>query len=333
VSQPPLALTIGDPAGIGPEIALKSWQALRETGPVFALIGGAEAFPAGAPLLPIAALADAPQAFSQGLPVLGLDGLAPAPVRPGAPDPGLAPLILRSIETAVALCRAGEARGLVTLPIAKAPLYAAGFPHPGHTEFLGALTADMPFAGVRGPAMMLATEGLRVVLATVHLPLADVAGALSVERIVRIGRITHEALRRDFALAAPRIAIAGLNPHAGEAGALGREEIDVVAPAIAALRALGVDATGPYPADTMFHADARAGYDAALCLYHDQALIPLKTLDFWGGVNITLGLPVVRTSPDHGVGYDIVGKGVARADSLIAALRMADAIATARGRA
>lgn len=333
MSLPPLALTIGDPAGIGPEIALKAWAALRDTGPAFAVIGGAHAFPAEARLSVISRIEEAPAAFPAGLPVLAAPEIVPVPVRIGAPDPAQTALILHSIETAVALCRRRLARGMVTLPIAKAPLYEAGFRHPGHTEYLGALTADMAYEGVRGPAMMLATEGLRVVLATVHLPLSAVPAALSVERIVRIGQITHEALIRDFAIDGPRIAVAGLNPHAGESGALGREEIEIVAPAVAALQAMGVAASGPYPADTMFHPEARARFDAALCLYHDQALIPLKTLDFWGGVNVTLGLPVVRASPDHGVGYDIAGKGLARADSLIAALKMADAIAAARARA
>jgi 4-hydroxythreonine-4-phosphate dehydrogenase len=331
VSPAPLALTIGDPAGIGPEIALKAWQALRTSGPAFALIGGRAAFEADAPLITIADVREAPAAFAKGLPVLtSLE--SPAAIRPGAPDPAHASLIIGSIEQAVGLCRSGAASGLVTLPIAKAPLYAAGFPHPGHTEFLGALTADWPVEGPRGPAMMLATEGLRVVLVTIHTPLKTVADALSIARIVQAGRVTATALRRDFAIPAPRLAVAGLNPHAGESGTIGREEIEIVAPAVAALRADGIDAQGPYPADTMFHPEARARYDAALCLYHDQALIPLKTIDFWGGVNVTLGLPLVRTSPDHGTGFDIAGKGLARADSLINALRLAADIAGNRAR-
>jgi 4-hydroxythreonine-4-phosphate dehydrogenase len=214
----------------------------------------------------------------------------------------------------------------VTNPINKDALYRAGFKHPGHTEYLAEL------AGSRAPAvMMLAGRDLRVVPVTIHLALRDAIAALSTAGIVHAGRLTDAALRREFGIARPVIAIAGLNPHAGEAGGLGREDIDIVAPAIAELRAAGVDARGPLAADTMFHAAARRGYDAALCMYHDQALIPIKTLDFDGAVNVTLGLPFIRTSPDHGTAFDIAGKGVARPDSLIAALRLAAAMAARRG--
>jgi 4-hydroxythreonine-4-phosphate dehydrogenase len=230
----------------------------------------------------------------------------------------------------VELALAGEIGGVVTAPIAKAPLYAAGFKFPGHTEFLGELTAAAPYAGARGPIMMLTARDLRVTLVTVHAPLARVPGLLSTPAIVHAGRVTAEALRRDFGVAAPRIAVAGLNPHAGESGNIGREEVDIVAPAVQALRASGIDASGPYPADSMFPEEMRVRYDAALCLYHDQALIPVKMLDFWGGVNVTLGLPIVRTSPDHGTAFDIAGRGLARPDSLIAAIRLADQIARAR---
>ncbi|MDP3369630.1 MAG: 4-hydroxythreonine-4-phosphate dehydrogenase PdxA, partial [Brevundimonas sp.] len=197
-------------------------------------------------------------------------------------------------------------------------------------EFIAELTADTPFAGVRGPVMMLTARDLRACLVTIHTPLAEVPGLVTAERVRRTARVVHEAMKRDFGIAAPRLALAALNPHAGESGLIGREEIEVLAPAVAALRAEGIDISDPRPADTLFHDEARATYDAVLCLYHDQALIPVKTLDFWGGVNATLGLPVVRTSPDHGTGFDIAGKGVARADSLIAAVRLAGEMAGMR---
>ncbi|HUN51162.1 MAG TPA: 4-hydroxythreonine-4-phosphate dehydrogenase PdxA, partial [Candidatus Sulfotelmatobacter sp.] len=206
-------------------------------------------------------------------------------------------------------------------PIHKGALYAAGFRHPGHTEYLAALT------GGATPVMLLAGRGLRVVPVTVHLPLREAVARLDTATIVAQAAITAEALRRDFAIAAPRLAVAGLNPHAGEGGSLGGEDQAIVAPAVAELRRRGIDARGPLSADTMFHARARAGYDAAICMYHDQALIPLKTIDFDGGVNVTLGLPIVRTSPDHGTAFDIAGTGTARPDSLIAALRLAAEIA------
>jgi 4-hydroxythreonine-4-phosphate dehydrogenase len=222
----------------------------------------------------------------------------------------------------------GRAAALVTNPIHKDSLYRAGFRYPGHTEYLAAL------AGVTAaPVMMLVCPGLRVVPVTIHLALRQAIQDLSTAAIVHAGRITEAALRRDFGVAAPTLAIAGLNPHAGEAGGLGREEIEIIEPAIAELRAAGVDVRGPLAADTMFHAEARANYDAALCMYHDQALIPIKTIDFHGGVNTTLGLPFVRTSPDHGTAFAIAGRGVARAESLIAALRLAAEMAAKRASA
>jgi 4-hydroxythreonine-4-phosphate dehydrogenase len=253
-----------------------------------------------------------------------------APVVAGQPSAAAAPLVVQWSETAVGLALSGDVAGVVTAPIAKAPLYAAGFKFPGHTEFLGDLTASARYDGARGPIMMLTAQDLRVTLVTVHSPLAKVPGLISVEAIVNAGLVTAQALRRDFGVAAPRVAVAGLNPHAGESGGIGREEIEVVEPAVRALRDLGVDAKGPYPADSLFPAEMRARYDAAVCLYHDQALIPVKMLDFWGGVNVTLGLPIVRTSPDHGTAFDIAGRGLARADSLMAAIRLADAIARRR---
>ena len=325
----PLALTLGDPAGVGPEIVVKTWRALKDEGPAFVVIGDRDLLAAqGAPTVEAATPADAARAFAEALPVLHRP-LA-APVQAGVPSPAHAAAIVGWIETAVALALDGRASGVVTAPIAKAPLYAAGFKFPGHTEFLADLTADAPMAGTRGPVMMLASGDLRTVLVTIHEPYARAPGLLSVERIVHVARVTAEALSRDFGVIAPRLAVAGLNPHAGEGGSIGREEVDVIAPAVAALRALGIDASGPRSADTLFHPEARRTYDAAVCMYHDQALIPVKMLDFWGGVNVTLGLPIVRVSPDHGTGYDVAGQGIARPDSLIAAVRTAAAIAGRR---
>jgi len=332
VKRRPLALTLGDPAGVGPEIVVKAWQALRQEPLSFFAVGDAATLAAagdGAAVQRIARPQEALGAFRDALPVLDLP--LPAAVTPGRPDPAAAPLVIRWIETAVELALSGEVGAIVTAPIAKAPLYAAGFKFPGHTEFLGELTAAAPYEGTRGPVMMLTARDLRVTLVTVHAPLARVPGLLTTEAIVHAGLVTAEALRRDFGVAAPRVAVAGLNPHAGESGSIGREEVDLVEPAVRALRTLGVDASGPYPADSMFPEETRARYDAALCLYHDQALIPVKMLDFWGGVNVSLGLPIVRTSPDHGTAFDIAGRGLARPDSLIAALRLADAIARRRG--
>jgi 4-hydroxythreonine-4-phosphate dehydrogenase len=246
---------------------------------------------------------------------------------PGAADAANARAVLESIETAVELFRQGGASAIVTNPIQKASLYKAGFQHPGHTEFLEFLAGQGAHA-----VMLLAVPGLRVVPVTVHTPLSRVPKALGTELIVRTGRITAEALRRDFGVAAPRLAVAGLNPHAGEDGAIGREEIEIISPAIETLRRDGIAVSGPRPADTLFHREARAGYDAALCMYHDQALIPLKTINFHEGVNVTIGLPFVRTSPDHGTALDIAGSGRADPRSLIAALVLARRIARARRR-
>jgi 4-hydroxythreonine-4-phosphate dehydrogenase len=331
----PLAVTLGDPAGIGPEIIVKAWEALRHDGPVFLVVGDHDALAAAssrgaARLRRIGSPDAAADIFADVLPVLDLPLLNP--VVAGKPSPAYAPAIIRWIETGVGLALSGAVGGLVTAPIAKKPLYDAGFSFPGHTEFLAELTTGAAYDGPRGPVMMLATTGLKTVLTTIHLPLAAAISALTEAKIVEVGLVTAYALAHDFAIARPRLALAGLNPHAGEGGALGREEIDIINPAAARLRGLGVDCADARPADSLFHAEARARYDAVLCLYHDQALIPVKTLDFWGGVNASLGLPIVRTSPDHGVGYDIAGRGLARADSLIAALRMAKEMAIARAR-
>ena len=241
--------------------------------------------------------------------------------QPGKGDPANAPAILESIERAVEFTLSGQAHAVVTNPIAKSTLYAAGFKYPGHTEYLGALSAAAGHAGEA--VMMIWSEALAVVPVTIHIALAAVPGMLNKSLIERTARIVDKDLRQRFGLQRPRIAVAGLNPHAGEAGAMGREDLDVIAPAIAALRAEGLDIVGPKPADTMFHAKARASYDVALCMYHDQALIPAKTLAFDTGVNVTLGLPFIRTSPDHGTAFDIAGRGLADPSSLIAALKLA----------
>ncbi len=333
MTQGPLALSLGDPAGVGPEIVVKAWRALKDGGPTFFVVGDAHAVAsaptAGANLVQaISSPAEAQAAFPHAIPVLDLP--LRAPVVAGQPSPGAAASVIQWIETAVGLALSRTVAGVVTAPIAKAPLYAAGFKFPGHTELLGELTAAARYDGARGPVMMLTAGGLRATLVTVHEPLTKVAGKLTVEAIVNAGLVTFQALRRDFGIESPRVVVAGLNPHAGESGTIGREEVEIVDPAIRALKDLGVDARGPYPADTLFHAEARETYDGVVCLYHDQALIPVKMLDFWGGVNVTLGLPIVRTSPDHGTAFDIAGRGVARADSLIAAIRLADEIARRR---
>lgn len=328
----PLALSAGDPAGVGGEIIAKAWRALREDGPPFVVIGDAQLLASAGGGVKVRAITrprEVLEVFAEALPVIDIPLLSP--IVAGQPSPTYAPQVIRWIETGVGLALSGEVAGLVTAPIAKAPLYDAGFKFPGHTEFLAELTAAERFEGPRGPVMMLAAGDLRTTLATIHTPIAKVPGALTIEGIVNTGLVTADALRRDFGIAAPRLAIAGLNPHAGEDGAIGREEIEIIGPAVERLRALGVDAQGPSPADTLFHAEARARYDGVLCMYHDQALIPVKMLDFWGGVNITLGLPIVRTSPDHGTGFDIAGRGIARPDSLIAAIKLAAEIAARRG--
>lgn len=326
----PLAVSMGDPAGIGLEIAGKAWRS--QAVPPFCLIGDLAAAIAlsGAPVQAVSRVSDALGVFAQALPVLPIGSAGP--VRPGEPDRAHASAIIASIECGVAAALKGEAAALVTLPIAKAPLYEAGFRFPGHTEFVAELTKSAPMIGQRGPVMMLAGPSLKVALVTIHLPLRDVPEALTQARIIDTARVVAQALKGDFGIAQPRIALIGLNPHAGEGGALGREEIDIINPAAAALRAEGIDISDARPADASFHPEARAGYDAAIAMHHDQGLIPLKMLHFWEAVNLTLGLPIVRTSPDHGTGFDIAGKGMARPDSLIAALQLAADIAERRAR-
>jgi 4-hydroxythreonine-4-phosphate dehydrogenase len=330
VSVKPLALTMGEPAGVGVEITLKAWQALKPHPRPFVLLDDAERVRKiarqHAPAVEVRTVSTADEAaavFPSALPVI--DRPLPHPAIPGKPDPRNAEATLSSIREAVTLALNGEVAAVVTNPIHKAVLMSAGFQHPGHTEFLGELCGL-----TEPPIMMLAAPALRVVPVTIHEPLVRAIAGLTIERIVRAGRITAEALSCDLGIANPRIAVAGLNPHAGEENRLGTEDSTIVAPAIAALRAAGIDATGPFPADTMFAPRARAQYDLALCLYHDQALIPLKTLDFAHGVDVTLGLPIVRTSPDHGTAFDIAGTGKADPSSLIAAIEMAHDMAARR---
>ncbi len=323
----PLAVTIGDPAGIGPDIILESWRQRGDFAlPAFYAIADPEQLRARATLLgiDIAVEACTPETaadlFGNCLPVVPLGHAFSAAT--GAPDAANAPGIIASIDRAVADAFDGLAAGVVTAPIAKKPLYEAGFEYPGHTEYLGAL-AERRTGQKAMPVMMLAGPKLRAVPVTIHIPLSQVFSELTTGLIVDTCRIVARDLAARFAVASPRLAVAGLNPHAGEGGALGHEDEDIVRPAVDELRRLGIDARGPLPADTMFHDRARATYDAAICMYHDQALIPAKALGFDDSVNVTLGLPFIRTSPDHGTAFEIAGTGKALPDSFIAALRMA----------
>jgi len=326
-----LALTIGEPSGIGPEIAAAAWSARRPNDlPAFFVLGDAALVAARARAVGLSietaecTPSEAQALFARALPVVRLrNRLTDAP---GRPDASNAAGVIEAIERAVELIWSGEAAGVVTAPIAKKVLYDAGFGFPGHTEFLGHLSQQR-FGGDATPVMMIAGPELRTVPLTIHIPLAEVPAAITGEKIVRTCRIVAHDLKRRFGVASPRLAIAGLNPHAGEDGTMGSEDRDVIAPAVEALRSEGIDARGPLPADTMFHARARASYDVAICMYHDQALIPAKTLAFDTAVNVTLGLPFIRTSPDHGTAFDIAGTGKARPDSLIAALKMAGQMA------
>lgn len=323
----PLAIAMGDSAGIGPEITAKAWSAreLHSLAPFFA-VGDPRAVEKvwDGPLVRISDPAEAANVFADALPVLALGDAGE--VVPGSPDVDSARCALQSLELASGLTRSGAASALVTGPVSKAQLYRIGFTYPGQTEFV----AERCGVASENTVMMLAGPTLRVVPITVHVPLAEVPHLVSLELIVAKARVTARGLHRNFGIEKPRLAFAGLNPHAGESGAIGREEIDILAPAIEQLRAEGIDAVGPFAADTMFHARARAGYDTALCLYHDQALIPIKTLHFDDGVNTTLGLPIVRTSPDHGTAFGIAGRDEANPGAMIAAIRMAAAQAERR---
>ncbi|TPK08354.1 4-hydroxythreonine-4-phosphate dehydrogenase PdxA [Mesorhizobium sp. B2-5-9] len=332
-----LALSVGDPSGIGPEIAIAAFLARDAVSlPPFYLLADPAVVAARARhlgvLLPVEEVTpvQAIEVFGHALPIVPLT--ARFIDSPGRPDPANAAGTVEAIDRAVAACLAGEAAAVVTCPIAKKPLYDAGFLFPGHTEYLAHLAAR--HSGVEAmPVMMLAGPDLRTVPITIHIALAEVPKVLSTELIVATARITAADLASRFGIARPRLAIAGLNPHAGEGGSMGTEDEHIVRPAVDILRAEGIDAFGPLPADTLFHARARAGYDAALCMYHDQALIPAKALAFDEAVNVTLGLPFIRTSPDHGTAFDIAGEGIARPDSLIAALKLARKLADTDARA
>lgn len=322
----PLALTLGEPAGIGPDITLSAWSQRRELDlPPFYIAGdpdflASRAGPLGIPVQRVSH-DQALDVFDRALPVVDIGIKTSA--SPGKPDDSSAAMAVGSIRRAVADVQAGHAAAVVTNPIAKSVLYRTGFTHPGHTEFLSELAAGSGSAPPL-PVMMLWSETLAVIPVTIHLPLRDAIGALTTGLIVRTATIAAYDLKRRFGIAHPRLAISGLNPHAGEDGSLGREDIEIVAPAVEQLRAAGLEVRGPLPADTMFHAAARKTYDCAICMYHDQALIPIKTLAFEDGVNVTLGLPFVRTSPDHGTAFDIAGTGRANPSSLIAALQLAN---------
>lgn len=327
----PLAVSLGDPAGIGPELIAECWGRRAElTGAPFFVSGGAGVLAAAAaqrgiacPVVRIDHPSEAAAAFDTGLPVLGEED---CDYRPGQPDEAGAALAMHSLAEAVRMALLGKAGGVVTAPIAKSELAKIGFDFPGQTEFLAAACGAAPDDAV----MMLAGPRLRTVPLTVHCALADVPGRLSTRMIVARARIVAAALARDFGIASPRLAVCGLNPHAGEGGKFGTEERDIIAPAIDHLRAEGLAVSGPHPADAIFTPRARATYDAALAMYHDQALVPLKALDFDEGVNVTLGLPIVRTSPDHGTAFDIAGKRLADPGATMTAVRMAGAIAARR---
>jgi 4-hydroxythreonine-4-phosphate dehydrogenase len=316
----PLAIAMGDPAGIGPEIIAKAWERREAFAlPPFFAVGDRDAIAAvwQGPLEAISDPGEAEDCFGLALPLLRVgEGSSSTP---GAPDLDGARNALDSLEIAVGLTRSGAASGLVTGPVSKAQLYAIGFNHPGQTEFV----AERCGVASDVVAMMLVGPDLKTVPVTVHVPLRDVSSLLTIERIAAKIRATVKGLQRQFGIEQPRIAVAGLNPHAGEEGAIGREELEVISPAIEKLRDEGYDVSGPFPADTMFHQRARARYDAAVCMYHDQALVPLKTLYFDEGVNMTLGLPIVRTSPDHGTAFSLAGRNRAEPGAMVAAIRTA----------
>ncbi|KQM19818.1 4-hydroxythreonine-4-phosphate dehydrogenase [Sphingomonas sp. Leaf24] len=321
---------MGDPAGIGPEVIAKAWDRREgETLPCFFAVGDVRAVSAvwNGPVARIDDPRDAADVFRRALPVISV--VDDDAIVPGRPDIGGARCALQSLELAAGLARSDAASALVTAPVSKADLYRVGFDYPGQTEFV----AERCGVARENAVMMLAGPTLRVVPVTIHEPLAAVPQVLTVELLLARARVTARGLIRDFGIEAPRLALAGLNPHAGEGGAIGREEIDVMMPAVEQLQAEGIDIVGPLAADTMFHPRARARYDAALCAYHDQALIPIKTLHFDDGVNITLGLPIVRTSPDHGTAFDIAGRDMAEPGAMIAAIRMAGEAAARRAAA
>ncbi|PCI04474.1 MAG: 4-hydroxythreonine-4-phosphate dehydrogenase PdxA [Hyphomicrobiales bacterium] len=327
MSIAPIAVSIGEPAGIGPDIILSAWLQRKSASlPLFVVIGDKSLLEARAATLGLGLELKLETVFagnfdslsSDALPIMQLSNGMKGTAGHSHSDDAYG--VIEAIDTGVSLVRDGRAAALVTCPINKKALYDAGFSHPGHTEYLAELCGD---GKTIRPVMMLAGPDLRTIPVTIHIPLSEVSQCLTTEMIIETGRIVADDLRQRFGIENPRLAVAGLNPHAGEEGSMGREDIDVIKPAIVALKSLGIDAVGPLPADTMFHANARKNYDVALCMYHDQALIPSKTLAFDEGVNVTLGLPIIRTSPDHGTAYDIAGTGKANPQSFMEALKMA----------
>ncbi len=329
--QLPFAISIGEPSGIGPEIILKSWsERIKQKLPIFFVVGSEQIMRETAlklgldiPLCAVSTHTEVNAIFQKALPVLDIGH--DADFEFGNPSTRSAPITLGAIEKSVEMIFEGKAAGLITAPIQKSFLYQSGFNSPGHTEYLAVL-CEKKTSIPEMPLMMLVSNGFRVVPLTIHIRLAQVAESITQELIQKTCEKLHQAMIQDFGLNNPRIAVAGLNPHAGEDGTMGKEEQLVIRPALDRLRDQGMNISGPLPADTMFHEAARTKYDAALCMYHDQALIPVKTLDFYGGVNVTLGLPIVRTSPDHGTALDIAGQNLANPNSMINALKLAQKI-------
>lgn len=321
---------MGDPAGCGPQITAEAWthRATNQQAPFF-VVGDPRLYQDQVPTQTIQSCAEAEEVYSEALPVLEITCPDFDHLTPGAPSKVFAPAIIESIEKATAFCLDGEASGIVTNPISKSILYEAGFKFPGHTEFIADLCTKTIGSQCR-PVMMLVGGGLRVALATIHVPLMRVAQLLTPALLTEIAEITHRAVQRDFGIEEPRLAFSGLNPHAGEDGNIGTEERDVINPVARALRHRGIQITDARPGDTVFHEALNGTYDAVIAMTHDQGLIPVKTLDMWGGVNTTLGLPIVRTSPDHGTAYEAAARRVCRPDSLLAALKLAETVATQR---
>lgn len=326
-----LALSLGDPAGVGPEVIVETWMQRRNKKlPPFCVVGGANTLVAAGKVrgldIPVCAVSSLTEAAAKSDECLPVFGAMDVPYTPGKPTRAGAELALASLETATKLAIGGDVPAVVTAPVSKSLLTDIGFEHPGQTEYL-AYSCELSSSDA---VMMLAGPQLRAIPLTVHCALAEVSTLISADLIVHRASIAHAALRRDFGIADPHIAVAGLNPHAGEDGAFGSEEIEHIIPALATLRRAGINVTGPHPADALFAPHARSSYDVALCMYHDQALIPVKALDFDAGVNVTLGLPIIRTSPDHGTAFDIAGKGIANAGAMVAALQMAGQCANQR---
>lgn len=324
---------MGDPAGCGPQITIEAWQQRKDTdGLPFFVVGDPDLYEASLPIARIAEPDEVHNRFSEALPVLPLNCDGIDSLTTGTPSDSFAPAILESIERATALCTAGSASGIVTNPISKSVLYRSGFKFPGHTEYIAELCQTDDNSSIH-PVMMLVGGGLRVSLATIHVPLMQVGNLLSFDLLTKVAEITHHAMQRDFGIKAPRLAFSGLNPHAGEDASIGTEERDLINPVAHSLRAKGINISDARPGDTVFHEALSSTYDAVIAMTHDQGLIPVKTLDMWGGVNTTLGLPIIRTSPDHGTAYDAAAAGACRPDSLVAALNLAEALAHNRAKA